>query len=192
MCSSDLPKHLYFKYLSRFIDKDYPAQNKSLHNLFNKILLIDDNADCGWIELLKNIHFEFDETKKTFKGFIDKFTSTEILNAWKNVTPEKFNQYDLIYLDLYLEKGKADSSISLSGLNFIKENYPHIPIIIFTASDKAWNLDEVLQMGADAMYVKESPIYYRNKEYSSKNFNDFVATIKDVQDRKSTRLNSSH
>jgi len=171
------PKHLYFKYLSRFINQGHLDPNKSLQNLFSKILLIDDNADCGWIELLKNIHFEFDDLEKGFKGKIDKITSTDILNVWKNVTPKKFNQYDLIYLDLYLEKGKADSTNALSALKFIKEKYPNIPIIIFTASDKAWNLDEVLEKGADAMYVKESPLYYRNKEYSLKNCNDFVATL---------------
>jgi CheY-like chemotaxis protein len=171
------PKHLYFKYLSRFINQGHLDPNKSLQNLFSKILLIDDNADCGWIELLKNIHFEFDDLEKGFKGKIDKITTTDILNVWKNVTPEKFNQYDLIYLDLYLEKGKADSTNALSALKFIKEKYPNIPIIIFTASDKAWNLDEVLEKGADAMYIKESPLYYRNKVYSLKNYSDFMATI---------------
>lgn len=141
--------------------------------MFSKILLIDDNADCGWIELLENIH----------NCPVDKrVSSTEVLD-WQNTTPEKFDQYDLIYLDLYLEKGKADSTNALSALKFIKGKFPHIPVIIFTASDKAWNLDEVLEKGADAMYIKESPINYRNKEYSSKNFNDFVATIKDVHDK---------
>lgn len=167
------PKHLYFKYLSRFINKDHPAPNKSLHNLFSKILLIDDNADCGWIELLKNIH----------NCPVDKrVSSTEIL-AWQNTTPKKFDQYDLIYLDLYLEKGKADSANALSALKFIKGKFPHIPVIIFTASDKAWNLDEVLEKGADAMYIKESPLYYRNKEYSLKNYNAFTATIKYVHNK---------
>jgi hypothetical protein len=56
--------------------------------LFGKILLIDDNADCGWIELLKNIHFAFDDTEKSYNGDIDKITSTDILNVWKNDTPE--------------------------------------------------------------------------------------------------------
>jgi hypothetical protein len=82
------PKHLYFKYLSRFINKGRQAPNKSLNNLFGKILLIDDNADCGWIELLKNIHFAFDDTEKSYNGDIDKITSTDILNVWKNDTPE--------------------------------------------------------------------------------------------------------
>ncbi len=173
MINFTYPKHIYFKYLLRFINKDHPVPNKSLHNLFSKILLIDDNADCGWIDLLENIH----------NCQVDKrVSSTEVL-AWQHTTPEKFDQYDLIYLDLYLEKGKADSRNALSALRFIKGKYPHIPVIIFTASDKAWNLDEVLEKGADAMYVKESPLYYRNKEYSTRNFNDFVATIKDVHEK---------
>ena len=167
------PKHLYFKYLSRFLKKNHITPDKSLHSLFNKILLIDDNADCGWIELLEKIH----------NCSVDKrVSSTEVL-AWQNTTPEKFDQYDLIYLDLYLEKGKVDTTNALSALKFIKGNFPHIPVIIFTASDKAWNLDEVLEKGADAMYIKESPLYYRNEEYSLKNHKDFTVSIKYVHEK---------
>ena len=167
------PKHLYFKYLLRFIKKHHVAQDKSLHGMFNKILLIDDNADCGWMELLENIH----------KCSVDKRVSSAEVLAWQNTTPEKYDQYDLIYLDLYLEKGKVDSTNALSALKFIKGKFPHIPVVIFTASDKAWNLDEVLEKGADAMYIKESPLYYRNEEYSLKNYTDFTATIKYVYEK---------
>ncbi|MBK8626364.1 MAG: hypothetical protein IPN86_12620 [Saprospiraceae bacterium] len=130
-------------------------------------------TDCGWIELLENIH----------NCSVDKRVSTTEVLSWQNKTPEKFDQYDLIYLDLYLEKGKVDSTIALSALKFIKGNYPHIPVIIFTASDKAWNLDEVLEKGADAMYVKESPLYYRNEDYSLRNYKDFTTTIKYVHEK---------
>lgn len=164
------PKHLYFKYLSRFIKKEHGSQDISLNNLFTRILLIDDNADCGWVELLENIH----------KCQVDKRVSSTEIRAWQNITPEKFDRYDLIYLDLYLEKGKTDTTSSISTLKFIKKNFPHIPVIIFTASEKAWNLDEVLEKGADGMYIKESPLYYRNDEYSVQNFNDFKFVIKYV------------
>lgn len=169
----EYPKHLYFKYLLKFIKPNSDKIDESLFGKFAKILLIDDNANCGWIESLENIH----------KCSVDKrVSSTEVL-AWQNTTPEKFDQYDLIYLDLYLEKGKADSTNALSALKFIKGKFPHIPVIIFTASDKAWNLDEVLETGADAMYIKESPLYYRNEEYSIKNSRDFTATIKYVDEK---------
>lgn len=167
------PKHLYFKYLSRYITKSTALMDNSLNDLFSKVLLIDDNADCGWVELLSHIH----------KCQVDKISSTEILRVWQTVTPDKFGHYDLIYLDLYLEKGKADSTNALSALKFIKRNFPHIPVIIFTASDKAWNLDDVLEKGADAMYIKESPLYYRDEEYSSRNYRDFIATIKYVYEK---------
>ncbi len=167
------PKHLYFKYLTNFLKKNQSPPDKSLHSLFNKILLIDDNADCGWKELLENIH----------NCTVDKRISTVEVLAWQTSAPEKFDQYDLIYLDLYLEKGKADSKSALSALRFIKANFPHIPVIIFTASDKAWNLEEVLDKGADAMYTKESPLYYNNVEYSSKNFREFTNTVKYVYEK---------
>ncbi len=167
------PKHLYFKYLSRFIKKNPVPQDNSLNSLFSKILLVDDNANCGWVELLENIH----------KCSVDKRVSSAEVLAWQNITPEKFDQYDLIYLDLYLEKGNTSSSNALSVLKFIKDKYPHIPVVIFTASDKAWNLDEILEKGADAMYIKESPLYYRNDEYSLRNYKDFTDTIKYVYEK---------
>jgi CheY-like chemotaxis protein len=171
--SFSYPKHLYFKYLANFIKTNSTPEDKSINNLFNRVLLIDDNADCGWVELLKNIH----------NCPVDKRISCMEVLAWQNAAPEKFEQYDLIYLDLYLEKGKADSSSALSTLQFIKKNFPHIPVIIFTASDKAWNLDAVLEKGADAMYVKESPIYYRNGQYSLKNYQDFKDSITYVHEK---------
>lgn len=161
------PKHLYFKYLSKFIKNNKASQDNSLFGLFNRILLIDDNADCGWSELLRKVH----------NCTVDKMVSVAEVLAWKNITPEKFDNYDLIYLDLYLKKGKADSGIAINLLNFIKGRFPHIPVIIFTASNKAWNLNEVLEKGADAMYIKESPIYFKDDDYSQKNYHVFSKTI---------------
>lgn len=167
------PKHLYFKYLVRIIKNNDAAPNMSLHGLFNKILLIDDNANCGWKELLENIH----------KCSVDEIVSSKEVLAWQNEMPEKFRHYDLIYLDLYLDKEMADSRNALSTLRFLKGRFPHIPVIIFTASDKAWNLNEVLDIGADGMYIKESPLYFRDSEYSLKNYKNFAATIKYVHQK---------
>lgn len=167
------PKHLYFKYLTNFIQKPTSEQDKTLYNLFQSILLIDDNADCGWVEVLELI----------FSCKVEKKVTTSEVTVWQNTVPEKFKNYDLIFLDLYLEKGKSDSSSALRILNFIKVKFPQIPVIIFTASDKAINLDKILERGADGMIIKESPLFLKTPNYSINNFNDFKKTIKYISEK---------
>ncbi|MFC6998096.1 response regulator [Rufibacter roseus] len=168
------PEHLYFKYISKFLlEVSNKTNDSSLCGLFNNVLLIDDNADNGWQELISLI----------LSCNVDKRISTIEVLAWQTITPEKFCNYDLIFLDLYLDKGKVDSTSSIRTLKFIKSKFPHIPVIIFTASDKAWNLDLILESGADAMYVKESPMYFRDQEYSVRNYNDFKETIQLISEK---------
>jgi CheY-like chemotaxis protein len=170
------PKHLYFKYIANFLTgsnekMDLEAgknakADESLHNLYNKILLIDDNADLGWKELLEKI----------FKStVVIKKNNLELL-ALKNVNPDSYKEYDLVFLDLYLDKMKSDYKDSIDTLNYIKAKFPQVPVVIFTASDKASKLNEILENGADGMYTKESPLYFKDSAYSTANFEDFKKT----------------
>jgi len=133
------------------------------------ILLIDDNADKGWEVILKNI----------FGGspFVVK-TDFEQVNQFGNLLD--INKYDLVFLDLRLPKillkdVQLEHGIDL--LDKLKFAYPHIPLIVFTASNKSWTLDEVSEKGADGMYVKESPEYAGDEKYSKENFESFVNTV---------------
>lgn len=163
------PKHLYFKYLILSLEDGNIPQDKDLFGLFHKILLVDDQAGLGWLELMK----------KVFGCQVDTLVPKSTDQHWQAVD---FSQYDLVLLDLYLE-GKPDKTLSLAVLKHIKERHPHIPVVIFTASDKAWNLDEVIDRGADGMYIKESPAHVKDEQYSRENFKDFKHTVRAVHDK---------
>jgi len=164
--SFNYPKHLYFKYLALSLEDRNIQQDNSLVGLFNKVLLIDDHAGQGWKELMEKI----------FVCQVDPLIPSPTDLGWQ---AKNFEQYDLVLLDLYLE-GRPDKALSLAVLKFIKDRHPNIPVVIFTASEKAWNLDEVMDNGADGMYIKESPVHLKDERYSLENYKDFKHTIASV------------
>jgi DNA-binding NarL/FixJ family response regulator len=162
------PRHLYFKSLALSLVDGVVPEDNSLSGLFTHVLLIDDHAADGWQNLLEKI-------------LLCRVSACDPVRevSWQT---RDFDSYDLIFLDLYLE-GKPDKTLSLTILAHIKEMYPHIPVVIFTASEKAWNLDEVLEKGADGMYIKESPAHFKDEQYGKENFQDFLRTIQSVHEK---------
>jgi CheY-like chemotaxis protein len=66
----------------------------------------------------------------------------------------------LVLLDLRLfnEPGVRYEAASLSGakvLQWLRKQFQGIPIIMTTASNKVWSLEQLIQLGADAFWVKE-------------------------------------
>ncbi|GIQ57110.1 hypothetical protein Flavo103_02460 [Flavobacterium collinsii] len=132
-----------------------------------KILLIDDQALKGWKQILeavlfKNISIEFAENFDVAK---DKLET---------------NIYDLIFLDLRLNENDHNYNDikQFNGFKIISEiirndfnsiNFP-TPVIIFSATNKIWNIDKMIDHGADSYYIKEHPDYSYNAEYSKENF----------------------
>jgi CheY-like chemotaxis protein len=164
------PPTLYFKYLLKknpLISDEKLKENFGGKFINSNILLIDDNAHKGWQVVLETIF---------------KSTITSVKSVEEVFTIENYNQYDLVFLDLYLpnstkDGGVLDKESSLIILEGLKKQYPQVPIIIFTASNKSWTLDEILELGADGMYVKESPEYSFDIEYSKNNFENFKKTV---------------
>ena len=110
---------------------------------FKKILLIDDNAEKGWENLLNKIFG------------IKVETSLNLDHAEEN----DFNQFDLIFLDYKLPKNDFDSKLlpSTNLLESIKKKSPATPVIIFTASNKYKKIQQCINLGADGVYIKISP-----------------------------------
>ena len=48
---------------------------------------------------------------------------------------------------------------------------------MFTASNKAWNMHELHQAGADGYFVKEHPETAKDPDFSVKNFENFQQTV---------------
>lgn len=176
---------LYFKYLNAknsSIKDIIDNTNKTISipkNLFkdSRILFIDDRAKNGWEQILKELFVgaTIDTIDKTVNNF-DEYSDDE-----KNKILS--DRYNLILLDLRLntEEEKETKSEYFSGLDVlkkIKEKNPGQQVIIFTASNKAWNFKNMSDNGADGYYVKESPEYGFSREISRENYDSFIKEIR--------------
>ncbi|NTS41957.1 response regulator [Flavisolibacter sp. BT320] len=181
----ELPKTVYFKQKL----KEYEITDSSVINYtkyFNraelekerkkfaisiskckKILLIDDNGKKGWQFALGIVFSE---------AIIDVKVNFEDAN---DITD--FSEYNIIFLDLRLPQDQQRAQIDIkNGFKLIEkikndESSLHIPLIVFTASQRAHTLDKILNLGADAMYVKDSP--ESSQTDSLDNYYDFISEI---------------
>ncbi len=175
--SYNLPQTLYFKYLKA---KYSDIQGNNTEKIFQdelKVLFIDDNYDKGWYEALEKIL----PAKVFFKDDKMKILTDSQLNV--NV-----NEFDLIFLDIYLptikgENPKYSTRHARDILRKIKKENPAVPVIIFTASNKVWNLQEFSRLGADGYFVKESPENAGVKNFSKENFKAFKETVQNAYNK---------
>ena len=196
--SPTIKNSLFFKYLIAatnihrlVLDQ---SQKQSSHQYFKidasgkRILLIDDEADKGWEYVLSkmlNVRIDVISEKVVDYKSLTEESKKKIIN----------NDYDLIFLDLRLN-GVDEESVSnpedFSGmkiLSTIKNDINGgIQVIIFTASNKAWNMKALLDAGADGYYIKESPEYAFPLEYSMENARKLIDTINTCFDRKYLRV----
>lgn len=149
----------------------------TINAIGKKILLIDDEADKGWSDVLKRMLNG--SSFKTIKEQAADFSSLseEAQNEIKS------GNYDLIFLDLRMngaqEEGKvrpADFS-GMKILKSIKELNKGTQVIMFTASNKAWNMKALMDAGADGYYIKESPEFAFSNSYSASNANELSQCI---------------
>lgn len=186
------PKTLYFKYL--LAQSEIPSAKKRIFPLGKKVLFIDDNHDKGWNACLRAF---FGESKvKSFKSWQEAKDNykDEKEGAIKDFEQRIIDdEFDLIFLDFYLgERDKTGEGKSLlekikgnkdDEQNKIEGLNPVVPVIMFTASNKAWNMDELYEAGADGYYVKEHPETAHDLDFSVKNFENFHKTVKKCLDK---------
>lgn len=142
-----------------------------------KILLIDDEADKGWEDVLRKMLPN--STLKTIKEQVPDYESFSD-DAKNDIESGK---YDLIFLDLRMN-GVAEEEIlqpnDFSGMKIlkaIKEQNKGNQVIMFTASNKAWNMKALLEAGADGYYIKESPEFTFPVSYSESNAFELCKSI---------------
>lgn len=131
------------------------------------VILIDDEAGNGWKEVLEKVLFV--GTNIDF-ALNDHSAKTQLLSK----------EYDLILLDLRF--GEIDHKITdisqFSGfkilINYIRNEFSNInfstPVILFTASNKAWNIFEMYENGIDSFYIKEHPDTAYDYDFSRQNY----------------------
>ncbi|MBK8735667.1 MAG: response regulator [Saprospiraceae bacterium] len=176
------PSSLYFKFKDSFTNNEIVPNANNTIGLFNescKALLIDDNATSGWSETLKHIL----RSKIVNPG---KSVSLDVITLFDDaLNYSNYINYDVVFLDLRLlkEEDKSNQINSIDDftgtkvLKVIKEINPGIQIIIFTASNKVWNIEKLLELGANGYYIKESPEYILSTRFSKDNYEEFIKTI---------------
>lgn len=193
-------KQLYAKYL---ICKNQTFSNEKRIDLNpikcngKKILFIDDKADEGWAELMKNLfkgagdNFKFvdsskykaDDLHKSFKDF-DGF--------YKECQSHIGKDWDLIIIDLRLNPEKEDIDNELitptdfSGYKLIDEfltKNEGYQIIVLTASNKIWNINAAIKRGAYSYFIKESPEFNFPISETKKLLDKFKSDVKVCFDR---------
>lgn len=154
-----------------------PTSFKKIDSTGKKILLIDDEADKGWDDVLRKML-----PNSEFKTIQEQVPDYESFSDGAKKTIES-GKYDLIFLDLRMNGVAEEDTLrpnEFSGmkiLNSIKKLNKGNQVIMFTASNKAWNMKALLDAGADGYYIKESPEYAFPTTYSVSNANELIKTI---------------
>ena len=175
---------LYFKYRLVSMQAEVDSQPIIPRNLLRKdmnVLLIDDNAKKGWEEVTKKVLNKY-IVDSSYKVNIATIESVEDFQKQKN----DIEKFDIVFLDLRLSKDEDNPSRGIkiedfSGSKLLKEIKGvnrGIQTIILTASNKAWNMKYLLDIGADGYYIKESPEIIVTNDFSKESFSNFIDSVK--------------
>ena len=205
---SSTPEYLLYKVIRTNYLNSSPHKLEPLKTI--KVLYIDDHACLGWgyavaYGLLLKKEKKYSEQ---INGplFIENFSlnSSDIeilgfnpIHAENNyVTKLKehlrndlIKEYDIILLDLRLrwqEDEKLGTSEDISGfeiLEHIRKINPAIPVVMLTASRRAENMERVLEKGADAYFIKESPRPGETQREIRNYHKRFVETVQQALDK---------
>jgi CheY-like chemotaxis protein len=178
---------LYFKYLTaRFGEHDkhkkevqkYPVQIEGIEG--KHIVYIDDEYNKGWENLLKAIFDRNGASFHCYRGFDKKLSLVEQVEDIKRYVDA--HDADCYLLDLRLHEDDFKETSHLSGhevAKYIKRLNQGNQIVVFTASNKVWNLkQQLLQIGAVGYVLKESPDLNLKRKESQELYKEFVNSVK--------------
>lgn len=176
-------KSIQFKYLVMVHDLNMPkVQKVPTLNLKSdvRLLLIDDH-DQEWLPAIQSIVGQ-DNIKSV--PYTEKFPKYK-QNILDIVQKDEF---DIVLLDLRLDKEEENiqkKPKEYSGyeiLKAIKKTNNGTQVIIMTASNKAWNMKALTDIGADGYYVKEGPEFY-DEISALQNYRSFIETLQECGER---------
>jgi CheY-like chemotaxis protein len=178
--------NLYFKYLKSIypisnLNKLDPKHLKINYSDQPKVLYIDDEAEKGWYEIFCKILD--DENNLFFRHLDDEFkgkSKDKIIDiSLKKIISEDI---DLVILDFRLHKDdiKNRNIEEVTGyqiLKRIKEYNKGIQVIIFSATNKIWNLQALQEAGADGFIVKEGPENSLDSEFTKHSILNIIKSL---------------
>ncbi len=178
---------LYYKFLQcKFpIETDPDKANYRIEGK-GTILYIDDEWNKGWSAVLNGLFNVSPELAKHFHVLENNFKDQNIESILRDCkTKVQATDPDLIILDLRLSDqdfNHSNITLQFSGykaLQLIKDINPGIRVVLFTASNKVWNLIELQSAGADGFILKESPELAVTSGDTKETIRRFVSTIQE-------------
>lgn len=184
---SKLENDLYFKYLKTIypISKFQLLKEDDLKLNFEgkpTVLYIDDEAEKGWKGIFEKILIDNNNTDFIHLGneFNEKTKNEVVEFSLKEVIDE---DVDLVILDFRLhkedfEKIPIEDITGYQILKRIKEYNKGIQVIIFSATNKSWNLQALQEAGADGFILKESPENTYDSDFINQSVLNMIQSLK--------------
>jgi CheY-like chemotaxis protein len=188
-----IESNIYFKYLKTIypISKSEVINQQKLQINYSgnpKVLYIDDKVEKGWGEIFA---FLFDDKNEIYFDYLVedyKTISQERLidSAIKKI---KDDNIDLVLLDFRLlpsdlSKVSTNEVSSVKLLKAIKDLNPGIQVVIFSATNKIWNLQKLLEYRADGFILKESPPNSIDVDFTRSSIENMIQVINNCFERK--------
>lgn len=183
----EIKNSLFFRYLMTIneikeIDK---ISNSNLSSgISSTVLLIDDEEEKGWQSFFKTLlgnNVKFESIGKDFKS---ESTQEGVIEKAKRKILQSQPFPDIVILDLRLHDHDYTNGIKpsdLTGIKIlqeIKNINKGIQVIVFSATNKATNLQYALDVGADGFIMKESPENSKDSNYSKESVNQIISILK--------------
>lgn len=152
------------------------------------VLLIDDLANDGFYEIYKKILKDQNLVNCEIRRNKQNDNFTEALDSLKDHCTRYIVEQaiDIILLDLNLfpkndENKSLENKSGIKLLKFIKTEYPWIPVIITSASNKIWTINKISQLKADAYWIKEGLDNNWSSNESHTNYKKLIELVKSTK-----------
>ena len=153
-----------------------------------QVLLLDDEIDKGWGEAVKVL------LETSSKIEVDtSLSGADFDRNTAHIEDHVMEQtWDLVLGDLRTSSEDQNAApnrdiMSLSGAQLIhqlKEERPQTAVIAFTASNKAWSVQKLSEVGIDGYWTKESPEFGVSQAYTRDNTASLLDTGRRVLQRR--------
>ena len=189
--TSKVGSTLYFFYLNAL----YPPSalsciNKNKLHINNEkkqeselnVLYVDDEADEGWDELLYHIFYNINgiENFDSIGNEIKSKSQTEIVDIVKNKVDDMDANLVILDLRLHPDDFSAPNINEITGykiLEMLKHKNRGIQVLMFSATNKIWNLQALLEQEADGFIMKEGPENSVDPTFTEKSITEFIALL---------------
>ena len=193
-----IKSNLYFKHLTTvslpgdieainhqkllFEDQLAIINKELIGNTEINILYVDDDADKGWSEIMTNIIYDINHIRNfDYIGEeLKSLSHDEIINLIVNKVKER--KINILLLDFRLHREDHNSEdiekiTSVQILKKVKEYNPGIQVIIFSATNKVWNLLTLQKFGADGFVIKEGVDNSKDPTFTARSIENFISSM---------------